>query len=130
MTIDFVGRHLDLTPELREYAEEKVLKLGRLVDNLDIHVTLEAEKHRKTCGIVARGRNGIHTGEVTDEDLRQAITGAVDVLARQLRKTKTSRLSNRRAGAPSIRHQNGETVPVGPDGDDDELEAFLEEERV
>jgi len=105
MTIDFVGRHLELTPEMRAYALEKVHKLGRLVDDLDIHVTLSQEKHRKTCGIVARGRGVVHSGEVTHDDLHQAINEAVDILARQLRKQKTSRLSERREGAPSIRRE-------------------------
>jgi putative sigma-54 modulation protein len=120
MTIDFVGRHFDITPELKSYATEKVTKLGRLVDNLDIHVTLETEKHRKTCGIVARGRGGTHTGEVTHEDMHQAINGAVDILARQLRKDKTNRLSSRRNGAESIRHEMAATEARRPIGDDDE----------
>ncbi len=103
MTIELTGRHIELTPRIRSYAEEKIAKLGRLVENLDIHVTLAQEKHRQTCNIVARGRKGTWTGEVTEDDLFAAINGAVDVLARQLRKDKTSRLSDRREGAPSIR---------------------------
>ncbi len=118
MTIDVVGRHLDLTPQLRAYTEEKVSKLGRLVDNLDIHVTLGAEKHRKTCGIVARGPGSVATGEVTHDDLHQAINEAVDILARQLRKTKTSRLSNRREGADSIRFQ-GDALEPAEEGEAD-----------
>ena len=121
MSIDFVGRHLEVTPETRSYAEEKVAKLGRLVENLDIHVTLTAEKHRKTCGIVARGKGFTHTGEVTDDDLHHAITEAVDILARQLRKKKTSRLSQRRAGAETIRGDNGETPLDRRDVDEEEF---------
>jgi putative sigma-54 modulation protein len=122
MTIDLVGRHMELTPELRAYAEAKVKKLGRLVENLDIHVTLDSEKHRKTCGIVARGNGTTHSGEVTNEDLRNAINGAVDILARQLRKSKTSHLARRRSGAASIRHGDGLAAPE-PD-----LEAEIEAE--
>ena len=121
MSIDFVGRHLDVTPETRSYAEEKVAKLGRLVENLDIHVTLSAEKHRKTCGIVARGKGVTHSGEVTHEDLHHAITEAVDILARQLRKKKTSRLSQRRSGAETIRGDNLEAPVNAKEVDEEEF---------
>ena len=103
MQIELTGRHLELTPAIRSYAEEKIRKLGRLVDDLDLHVTLSAEKHRQTCVIVARGKGATYTGEVTDDDLFLAINESVDVLARQLRKEKTSRLSGRREGADTIR---------------------------
>ncbi|UCF68545.1 MAG: ribosome-associated translation inhibitor RaiA [Acidobacteriota bacterium] len=104
MTIEITGRHLDLTPATRAYAEEKIRKLGRLVDALEIQVTLEAEKHRYTCTIVSRGHGATHTGEITSPDLFASINEAVDVLARQLRKSKTSRLAARREGAATIRH--------------------------
>jgi len=108
MTINITGRHLDLTPAIRTHAEKKIGKLGRLVEDLDLRVTLEAVNHRQTCTIVARGKGGTYTGEITDEDLFAAINEAVDVLARQLRKNKTSRLADRRGGAESIRRLPGE----------------------
>jgi ribosomal subunit interface protein len=112
MTIDVTARHMELTSELRDHTEEKVRKLDRLIDSLDIHVTLTSEKHRKTCQIVARGK-GVHaTGEVTHDDLYTAIHEAIDVLARQLRKNKTSILADRREGADSIRR------PPGGEGSD------------
>ncbi len=104
MTINITGRHLDLTPAIRNHAEKKIAKLGRLVEDLDLHVTLGVVNHQQSCTIVARGRGGTYTGEVTDDDLFAAINEAVDVLARQLRKSKTSRLADRRGGAESIRH--------------------------
>lgn len=110
MTIELTGRHLELTPEIRSYAEEKIRKLGRLVDHLEIHVTVSSEKHRQTCAIVARGKGNTHTAEVTMDEIFPAINEAVDVLSRQLRKNKTSRLSQRREGAATIRRpERGES---------------------
>lgn len=103
MNIDLTGRHIELTPEIREYAAEKINKLGRLVNQLEIHVTLSAEKHRKTCSIVAQGKGAKYTAEVSDDDLRHAITESVEVLSRQIRKDKTSKLAGRREGAETIR---------------------------
>ncbi len=103
MTIKLTGRHMELTPKIRAHAEEKIRKLGRLVETLDLNVTLEEEKHWKMVSIVARGKGGPHTAEVRDEDLFAAINEAVDLLARQLRKDKTAHLADRRKGTPSIR---------------------------
>jgi putative sigma-54 modulation protein len=103
MRIDLTGRRLDVSPEIRTYTEEKIGKLGRLAHDLDIHVTLAAEKHRCSCTVVAQGKGATYTAEVTEDDLHKAIVEAVDVLARQLRKDKTSRLSGRRNGAATIR---------------------------
>ncbi len=103
MNIDLTGRHLELSQEIRGYAEEKIHKLGRLVHDLDIHVTLATEKHRKSCTIVAQGKGAKYTAEVTDDDLHRAIVESVEVLARQIRKDKTSKLAGRRTGADTIR---------------------------
>ncbi len=103
MTFEMTGRHVTLTPAIRSHVEEKIGKLGRLVDDLEIHVTLTSVKHRNTCRMVAHGRKANYTGEVTHDDLFTAVNEAVDILARQLRKNKTSRLSERRDGSASIR---------------------------
>lgn len=103
MQIEITARHLELTPDLRAHAEEKLAKLERLTDGLEIHLTLAAEKHRKTCTILAHGR-GVHANsEVTHDDLYSALHEAVDALARQLRKNKTHQLHDRREGAETIR---------------------------
>ncbi len=108
MTIELTGRHMELTPRIRSHAEEKIRKLGRLVDSLDLHVKLEEEKHWKTVSIVARGKGGPHTAETKGEDVFAAINEAVDLLARQLRKNKTAHLADRRKGTMSIRHLSEE----------------------
>jgi putative sigma-54 modulation protein len=119
MTIVLTGRHFELTPAIREHAEEKLSKLGRLIDNLDIEVKLDSNKHRQICSIIARGKGGTYTGEVTGDDLYAAINESVDVLARQLRKGKTSRLAHRREGAASIRHFGDPTEPGSASGAED-----------
>ncbi len=111
MTIELTGRHMELSPKIRAHTEEKISKLGRLVDNLELHVTLDSEKHNKKCSIVARGKGETYTGETAGEDLFAAINEAVDILARQLRKSKTAKLASRRGGAPSIRRQEEAILP-------------------
>lgn len=103
MNIDLTGRHIDLTPELRAYATEKINKLDRLAHNLEIKMTLAAEKHRQSCTIVAQGKGATYTAETTGDDLHKVIVETVEVLARQMRKDKTNRLADRREGAETIR---------------------------
>ncbi|MGL6131739.1 MAG: ribosome hibernation-promoting factor, HPF/YfiA family, partial [Fusobacteriaceae bacterium] len=39
------GKHLSVTPAMRQYAEEKIGRVGKYFDNiLEIDVTLSAEK--------------------------------------------------------------------------------------
>ncbi len=107
MTVEITGRHIDLSERTREYTEEKLSKLERLMDQLSIHVTLTPEKHRYCCSIVAHGKGVTYTSERIEDDLFAAINGSVEVLSRKLRKNKTSRLSDRRPGSDSIRHLDG-----------------------
>lgn len=109
MNIEMTARHVTLTPEIRAYAEAKIAKLGRLVHNLDIQVTLSAEKHRQQVSIVANGNGARYTADLEDDDLHRAIGEAVDVLARQIRKDKTAKLADRREGAETIRRHDGDT---------------------
>jgi putative sigma-54 modulation protein len=103
MTVDVTARHMELSDDVKQHVTEKLTKLERLVDGLDVHATLSAEKHRKTCHLVARGKGLQLTSESTNDDLFVAIHEAIDSLGRQLRKTKTSILSDRREGADTIR---------------------------
>lgn len=52
MQIDFTGRQMEVSPDLRRYTEERLRKLTRLLrDRFDIHVILTAEKHRRTAEV-------------------------------------------------------------------------------
>ena len=46
MNIEIVGRHIEVTPALKEFAAEKLQKLEKLLDGpLEVHVVLAVEKH-------------------------------------------------------------------------------------
>ena len=47
MNIIVTGRHLDVTPSLKKYAEEKIKKFNRYLSNIsEAIVTLSVEKYR------------------------------------------------------------------------------------
>lgn len=89
MKLDITGRHIDVTPALREFAEDKLRKLEKLLDGpLDIHVVLAIEKHRHMAEIQVKSRNGVFTGAHETGDLYASIGEVVDKLERQALKHK------------------------------------------
>ena len=44
MRLDITGRHIEITPALRQFTEEKLVKLERLLEGpVEVHVVLEIE---------------------------------------------------------------------------------------
>ena len=98
MQVDITGRHFALTPALREFTEERLAKLDRLLDGpLEAHVVLEVERHRHRAEIRVHGPQLALTGAEETDDLYVSIRETVDKLERQARKHKT-RVQNRRQG--------------------------------
>ena len=63
MNVDITGRHIDVTPALREFTEDRLRKLTRLLDGpLDVHVVLGIEKHRHLAEIQVKSRSGVFSG--------------------------------------------------------------------
>lgn len=89
MNVDVTARHMELTPAIREYAQEKV---GRALDGLlrinHVHVILSVEKHRQQAEVVLQVLH--HTVEAKDEqeNLYAAIDGMADKLVRQVEKLR------------------------------------------
>jgi putative sigma-54 modulation protein len=106
MPILFTGRRADLTPALREFAEEKLQKLARLLgDDPDAHVIVTREKHRHLAEIVARSRSGRLTARADAGDFRDALGACLDRLLAQARKrrARVAREPKRRAMQDSPR---------------------------
>ena len=89
MTIELTGRKIDITPALREYSEEKIKKLGRVLDGImEVHVILTVEKHRHTAEIIVHSRHATLSGSETTEDLYASIGKVLGKLERQAKKLK------------------------------------------
>ena len=89
MKFDYTGRHVDVTPALREFTEEKLRKLERLLDGpLDVHVVLGIEKHRHVAEIQVKSRTTVLSGTQETGDLYASIGEVADKLERQALKHK------------------------------------------
>jgi ribosome hibernation promoting factor len=103
MTILFTGRKADLTPALKQFAESKLGKLERVLDDIqEAHVILELDKHRHRCETVVKSRTTTLTARADGGDFRVSVAQCVDRLVAQAKKHH-GRLTgrSRREGARS-----------------------------
>ncbi|TIC84596.1 ribosome hibernation-promoting factor, HPF/YfiA family [Crenobacter intestini] len=100
MNLKITGLHLEVTPALRDYVEEKLDRVVRHVDNvIDTSVTLSVDKlvQKAEVNVHLAGKD-IHV-EATDSDMYAAIDALIDKLDRQVIKHK-EKLSEHRVAAP------------------------------
>jgi putative sigma-54 modulation protein len=90
LNIEVIGRHLEVTASMREYAEGKAGKLERLFERLgSIRVTLGSEGQEMTAEIQVRAPKGIQiVGEARGETIYAAVDLAIDKVERQVTKLK------------------------------------------
>jgi putative sigma-54 modulation protein len=89
MQLNLTGRHVEITPALRDYLNNKFTRIERRFDNLtDIHCILTVNKlqHKAEAKINVSGSTLY--AESIEEDMYAAIDGLIDKLIRQLKKYK------------------------------------------
>jgi putative sigma-54 modulation protein len=102
MRIDFTGRQMDISADLRQYTEERLRKLTRLLrDRLELHVILTAEKHRRIAEITLKVRDRTLVGVETTGDARSSVNGALDKLERQAVRMLGRRRERKRRPKPA-----------------------------
>jgi len=105
MDITVTGRHLDVTPAIKEYAASKVEHIGMDFPRiLSAHFIVEVDKFRHIAELilVCSSHITIEAREVS-EDLYASIDRVVDKVARQMRKYKT-KIQNHRPRSYDTRH--------------------------
>jgi len=118
MQLEITGRHVEITPALREFAEEKLRKLERLLDApLEVHVVLSIEKHRHMAEIQVKSRSGIFAGAEETADLYASIGEVVDKLETQARrhkeKLRTRRVKRGPRSPEAAAVMEAEAAPAG-----------------
>jgi putative sigma-54 modulation protein len=96
MNLTLTGHHLDITPAIRAYAEDKIGRISRHFDQvIDVSVVLGVEKlvHKAEANVHVSGRD-LHA-EATDGDMYAAIDALADKLDRMVVKHKEMQNSRR-----------------------------------
>lgn len=89
MQINISGRHLEVTPALRDYVHTRVERLERHFDGItNVQVTLTVEKQRQSAEAILHITGGEVHANAEHEDMYAAIDQLSDRLDRQLLKHK------------------------------------------
>ncbi len=99
------GKHIDVTPALRTYAETKVGKLTRYFDHVqDAQVVLGVERHKdlgkaQVVEVTLRGDGLVLRGEDASSDMYASIDLVVGKLKKQIEKYRSKFILKRRIDA-------------------------------
>jgi putative sigma-54 modulation protein len=98
MTIEILGRNVQVDDRVRRKAEKKLQKLSKFLEEpLDIRVTLSAGKHTHTAELHASHRLGVlKATEETEGNFLEAIDRLLDVAEEQARRTHKKVVDKRR----------------------------------
>jgi putative sigma-54 modulation protein len=85
MNLNLTGRHLEITPAIRQHVSDKLAKLKNHFDNvIDVNIVLSVDKlQQKAEGSVHLSGKDLFV-ECDDENLYVAIDSMIDKLDRQI----------------------------------------------
>lgn len=96
MNINLTGRHLEITPAIREHVTTKLGKVKRHFDHvIDIHVILSVDKLQQKAEATVHLSGKTIFAETDDSNLYVAIDNLVDLLDRQVLKHKDKHSARR-----------------------------------
>ena len=99
MQLSVTARNLEITPALRAYAEEKLSRLTRYLENIvALHVVLSVNKHRQTAEVTLRVRDLTIRAEEEGDDLYSSIDLVAEKLERQILRYKERILAHAARG--------------------------------
>ncbi len=131
MNIIVTGRHIDITPALKTYAEKKIKRFDRYLSNIaEAIVTISVEKYRHKVEVLMKANGILIQAEGITGDVYSSIDEVAEKLERQVMKYKEKLVSHRKgeakaaaagpAGAGSetgriIKNKRFEVKPMSPD---------------
>ena len=103
MNLNITGRHVEVTPAIRDYVSTKLDRVIRHFDNVtSVTVTLSVEKLKQKVDVTLHVRGKDIFVESEDADLYAAIDAMTDKLDRQVQKYKQKMTDHNHE---SVKHQ-------------------------
>ena len=114
MNIIITGRHLELTDNLKKYAEEKIGKFKKYFNNIsDVAITLSVEKYRHKAEVLLKVNGIMMQAESITEEMYSSIDEVVEKLERQIKKYKEKSVSRRKGEEKTpVFPEPGEITPL------------------
>ena len=89
MQTNLTGHHIEITPALRDYVNDKLERIERHFENVtSAHVILSVEKLRHTAEATIHVAGNDIFADATDSDMYAAIDALIDKIDRQIKKHK------------------------------------------
>jgi putative sigma-54 modulation protein len=113
MTVEYTGRHYEVTPANRKEIEAGLAKIEKILrGKCEGKAVLAVEKHRHKAEITISSRVGALVGLAQANDMTVAIGQALDHLEKQALKNKTRIISKKRRNKD--KKWNGEAAEGSP----------------
>lgn len=101
MKIEFTGRQVEVTQDLRDLTERKLGKLSRVLHGIThVHVVIAADKHRQIAEVSIQSPRLSLTATDESGDSAASIATVIDKLTRQAQR-HVGKLRERKRRAPS-----------------------------
>jgi putative sigma-54 modulation protein len=103
MDFEYTGRHVIVTPSLREHVEEHFGKIDHLFPNSTTaraHVIIDVVKNRHIAEILLHWREHTLTAKDTNADMYQALTRCIDKIEKQAVKLKKKIIERKQSATP------------------------------
>ena len=90
MKFEYSGRHIEVTPALKEHVEQHFNRLDHLFNGsaTNAHVIIEVERGRHRSEIIVKWRNDVLTATTSLSDMYQSLSHTIDKIERQALKLK------------------------------------------
>ncbi len=91
MLVTVVGKNIEITNAMRDYAEKKVAKVGKFFEKNPIgaQVSMGTERGKHVVEITVQVDGLLLRGEEKSNDMYVSVDGAIDKIERQVHKFKT-----------------------------------------
>lgn len=105
MIVTISGRHMEVTPALKQYADQKANKLSKYYDRIqEIEVVMDASKDSTRVEMIVNAEhNAMFIAHHDEGDAYACIDGCVDKLERQLTDHKEKFRNRKHPQGPSTR---------------------------
>lgn len=96
MNLNLTGKHVEITPAMREYVSSKIERATRYFDNIiSINVTLSVDKLKQKAEAAVHLRGKEIFVEADSADMYASIDSLADKLTRHIRKHKERNIRQR-----------------------------------
>jgi putative sigma-54 modulation protein len=103
MQINVTFRHIDSSPSIKSYAEEKISRVKKYLEEpIDAHIVLKVEKFRHIAEVTIEANGMRINGSEETEDMYSSIDALADNMEDQVRKLKEKQQRRKTVGSKNL----------------------------